>query len=133
MVETMKTRGRAPDRARAPGPVVHPRLNDGPAGKPQYDRRLSDKILAAFNHAYATGAHKVAERLRNVLVDVECVERQRNDRRSASAVSQADLWVSFIRARNGYNELLGQGDAPPEKVASALETMKDAYRVWADT
>jgi hypothetical protein len=25
------------------------------AGMPKYNRRLTDKILAAFNHAYSTG------------------------------------------------------------------------------
>jgi hypothetical protein len=129
----IKTKGGARSRADAPGR----RRQSPPAGalegKPQYDRRLSDKILAAFNHAYASGAHNVADRLRHVLVDVESGERRQYERRSASAVSQADLWVSFIRARNGYNELVARSDASPEKVESALETMKDAYRVWADT
>lgn len=132
MVQT-KTETRGGGRSGSPGPVVHPRLNGDAADKPQYDRRLSDKILAAFNHAYATGAHRVADRLRNVLEEVEHVERRKHERRTASAVSQADLWVSFIEARNGYNELVARSDAPPEKVESALETMKDAYRVWADT
>src|SRR5437870_13828910 len=40
-------------------------------GKPQYDRRLADKVLAAFNHAYAVGAHDVARGLRDVLATVE--------------------------------------------------------------
>lgn len=101
--------------------------------KPAYDRRLSDKILAAFNHAYASGAHKVADRLRTVLVDVEDAERENHHRRAASAVSQADLWVAFIRARNGYNALVAQSDAPPAEVQSALDAMKDAYRLWAET
>ncbi|MDH3241934.1 MAG: hypothetical protein OEO83_14865 [Alphaproteobacteria bacterium] len=131
MVQT-KTEGGARAGSGAPGPRRQSQLNGAAAGQSQYDRRLSDKILAAFNHAYATGAHKVADRLRHVLQDVETAERHRYERRSASAVSQADLWVSFIRARNGYNDLVARSDAPPEKVESALEAMKDAYRVWAD-
>jgi hypothetical protein len=131
MVET-KTKARGRMHGDAPGPDGETELNGRVAAKAQYDRRLSDKILAAFNHAYATGAHKVADRLRHVLVDVEGTERRNYERRSASAVSQADLWVTFIRARNGYNELVARRDTSPEKVASALETMKDAYRVWAD-
>ena len=132
MVQT-KTKGAARARSDAPGPQRQSEFNGAAAAKARYDRRLSDKILAAFNHAYATGAHKVADRLRHVLMDVEGAELRKHERRSASAVSQADLWVSFIRARNGYNELVARSDAPPDKVESALETMKDAYRVWAET
>jgi hypothetical protein len=115
------------------GPALPPGLNGGVTAKPEYDRRLSDKILAAFNHAYASGAHKVADRLRNVLADVEQVERAKHDRRAASAVSQADLWVAFIEARNGYNDLVSKSDTSADKVEEALETMKSAYRVWADS
>jgi hypothetical protein len=107
--------------------------NGGIPGKLEYDQRLSDKILAAFNHAYASGAHKVADRLRTVLADVEMSERGREDRRSAGAVSQADLWVGFIEARNGYNALVAKSDVPARDVQAALESMKEAYRVWADS
>lgn len=129
----IKTKGATRACADAPGAQRQPGFGGAAMGPSQYDRRLSDKILAAFNHAYATGAHKVADRLRHVLVDVESAERRRYERRAASAVSRADLWVSFIRARDGYNEMVARNDAPPEKVESALETMKHAYRVWADT
>lgn len=60
-------------------------------GTPRYDRRLSDKILAAFNHAYASGAVQAAVRLKAVLADVEGKERERHERRAGSAVAQADL------------------------------------------
>lgn len=132
MVQT-KTGARSRGRSRSPRPAVYPCVDGNGSDGHQYDRRLSDKILAAFNHAYASGAHMVAERLRTVLEEVDHEERRKHDRRSASAVSQADLWVSFIEARNGYNELLASRDAPADKVESALESMKDAYRVWAET
>ncbi len=95
MVQT-KSNGGTQMRSETPRRVVHPGVNGGVLGKPEYDRRLSDKILTAFNHAYASGAHKVAERLRKVLADVERSDPGRHDRRSASAVSQADLWIDFI-------------------------------------
>ena len=113
--------------------AVQPGGNGGIPGKQDYDQRLSDKILAAFNHAYASGAHKVADRLRNVLADVERTERGSEDRRSAGAVSQADLWIGFIEARNRYNAVVATNDVRPKKVEAALESMKEAYRVWADS
>lgn len=133
-----KSNGRTQMDSQASRPGGHSGTNGsipsgGIPGKLEYDQRLSDKILAAFNHAYASGAHKVAGRLRNVLADVESNERGSHDRRSAGAVSQADLWIGFIEARNDYNALVGSIDAQPEKVEVALETMKEAYRVWADS
>ena len=132
MVQT-KSNGRTEMGSRTSAPVVHPGPSGDDLGKPEYDRRLSDKILAAFNHAYASGAHKVADRLRNVLADAERAERGKHDRRLDSAVSQADLWIGFIEARNGYNALVAADDTPPEKVEVALQSMKEAYRVWADS
>ncbi|MDX1483793.1 MAG: hypothetical protein R3229_04860 [Alphaproteobacteria bacterium] len=129
----VKGNGGVQAAARPPGAVVHPRIGGETVGKPEFDRRLSDKILAAFNHAYASGAHKVAERLRTVLADVEKSERVEHDRRTTSAVSQADLWVAFVEARNSYNDLVSRGDAPAEQVEIALNDMKDAYRLWANT
>lgn len=100
-------------------------------GALKYDRRLTDKILAAFNHAYASGAVKTAERLKHVLADVEAQERARYDRRNATAVGQAELWVAFVEARNRYNAVSGaEGDGP--KLDAALDEMKSAYRAWSD-
>jgi hypothetical protein len=44
-------------------------------GDTGYDRRLSDKILMAFNHAYAAGAVKTANHLKSVLAAVDSDER----------------------------------------------------------
>ena len=100
-------------------------------GAPSYDRRLTDKILAAFNHAYATGAVKTATHLKAVLAEVEVQERTKFTRRNSSAVGQADLWMAFVEARNRYNALSEGGDAPAQAEA-ALAAMKDAYRAWSD-
>ncbi len=40
-------------------------------GSPKHDRRLSDRILAAFGHAYAEGAFGVAAVLRRALEEAE--------------------------------------------------------------
>src|SRR5512141_2876572 len=41
------------------------------AGVPRYNRRLTDKILAAFNHAYAMGEMDLARNLWECLVAAE--------------------------------------------------------------
>jgi hypothetical protein len=100
-------------------------------GAPGFDRRLSDKILAAFNHAYASGAIKAANRLKAVLADVDTVERAAHERRQSSAIARADLWVAFVEARNRYNTLSGVKDVKTSEMEAALEQMKDAYRLWS--
>ncbi|MFT5540542.1 MAG: hypothetical protein ACI82H_002075 [Alphaproteobacteria bacterium] len=101
-------------------------------GDTGYDRRLSDKILMAFNHAYASGAVKAANHLKAVLADVDSAERAEHERRNSSAIAQADLWVAFVKACNGYNDLSSCRDAAPAKLAAALEQMKEAYRNWSE-
>jgi hypothetical protein len=102
-------------------------------GAPGFDRRLSDKILAAFNHAYASGATKAASRLKALLADVETVERAAHERRQSSAVARADLRVTFVEARNAYNALADVKDTKPATLDVALEKMKDAYRLWSSS
>lgn len=101
-------------------------------GDTGYDRRLTDKILMAFNHAYASGAVKAANHLKAVLADVDSAERAEHQRRNSSAIVLADLWVSFVKARNEYNTLSSGRDAAPAKLAAALEQMKEAYRNWSE-
>ena len=101
------------------------------SGTLEITRRLSDKVLAAFNHAYATGEHDIAEQLRRVLKLTE-EKRAGSDRRGTySALAHADLWVGFIEARNRYNALTGKKSGKGD-VDAALEAMKEAYRAWSD-
>lgn len=98
---------------------------------PKHNRRLSDILLAAFNHAYAVGERDIAERLRELLADLE--GRRSNggkNRRRSDAISQADLWVAFVEARDHYRAL---SDNKPDhtKTLSALEAMKASYRRWS--
>jgi len=99
---------------------------------PAYDKRLSDKILAAFNHAYAAGALETARYLKFLLVDVERREGGRDGRRGIGAVDRANLWVAYVDARNRYNALCHRKDAVPAHVEMAVASMKDAYRAWSD-
>ncbi len=101
-------------------------------GTPEYDRRLTDKLLAAFDHAYAIGAHEIASRLRIILADVDEAERAAYDRRRDSALVPADLWVAFVEARGAYSRISAHEGAEERAIESALEDMKEAYRRWSD-
>lgn len=95
-------------------------------------RRLSDKVLAAFNHAYATGEVEVASKLRAVLQVTEA-KRPKGDKRGGyDATVHADLWVGFVEARNSYKELSEKGGAKASGLTSAQEKMKNAYRAWSE-
>ena len=104
---------------------------DHELGTPPFDRRLSDKSLAAFNHAYASGAHQVAVRLKTLLVEVDDKERVDHERRAASAVSQAELWIAFVEARDAYNGLMEKDTASENALETALEAMKTGYQAWS--
>jgi hypothetical protein len=94
-------------------------------------RRLSDKILAAFSHAYAVGETDVAKKLRAALAASAAPRpggRRGDQRRGHDPLAQADCWVAFVEARNRYKTAAG-GD--PAGAADALETMKAAYRAWS--
>lgn len=108
----------------------------GEVGIPAFDRRLTDKILAAFNHAFAVGELEVAEQLHQVLAIADDHERARllgadgRERRSAGALAQAALWVAYVEARNSWQAAAGSGLDDPE-AAAAFEAMKRAYRRWS--
>lgn len=125
----MASAGTVTDTRKRRGETIAAQTESADGSLP-YDRRLSDKVLAAFNHAYASGARKVAARLRTVLADVERVERASYERRRSSALAQADNWVAFVEARERYNALVACDDASDQEREAALEAMKDAYRDW---
>ena len=103
-------------------------------GTPRYNRRLSDKILAAFNHAYAVGEIEVAAGLRGVLARLDNgqdsnEEQQRRD--GMIALSQADLWIEFVEARNDYRTACDKPRPDSAAVETSLAAMKDAYQRWS--
>jgi hypothetical protein len=101
-------------------------------GVPEYDRRLSDKILAAFNHAYATGERELAKQLRSVLVDVERGLRGLGrQRRANGALDDAERWSRFVDARDRYHAVSKDTRFDPEEVGEALVEMKDTFRSWS--
>lgn len=102
------------------------------AGVPGYSRRLTDKILAAFSHAYSIGEIDLAERLKEILVGAE--ERESvpgSGRRGGRAVAQAASWVDFVEARNRYREAKEKNGEEAARTAAAFDEMKDSYRRWS--
>ena len=97
-----------------------------------YDRRLSDKILAAFAHAYEAGELALAATLRRAL---EEAERGGGDlpfeRRRSDVLRQADLLVEFVDARNAYKQATGRTPQDPEEIDQASREMLEAYRRWS--
>lgn len=95
-------------------------------------RRLSDKILSAFNHAYAVGEGDIAERLKDAL---EANEARRNNgsnlRTTYDPLGQAEKWVAFVEARNRYKAASATAADDSPELVDVLERMKDAYRLWS--
>jgi hypothetical protein len=105
-------------------------LND--VGVPEFNRRLTDKILAAFAHAYSVGETAIAAKLQAVLVECQAqLGPSGGDRRTGRAVAQADLWIEFVQARDAYRSARQQPGADPAMVAGSLDAMKEAYRRWS--
>lgn len=102
------------------------------AGVPGYSRRLTDKILAAFSHAYSIGEVDLAERLKEILVGAD--EREMSPgsgRRGARAVEQAESWVEFVESRNRYREAKEASGEEATPTMAAFDEMKQAYRRWS--
>ncbi len=101
-------------------------------GLPEYNRRLTDKILAAFNHAYSMGESALADKIRGLLGEAEQRGRQRYpDRRAGQASAQAALWMQFVDARDRYREACGIEGADASDLSRKLEEMKEAYKNWS--
>jgi hypothetical protein len=105
---------------------------DCSAPRHEITRRLSDKILTAFNHAYAIGETEIADKLRDVLAHNEKSSRVEVEQRgNFDPIGRADLWVAFVEARNRYKKVCDIRKPRPGSADKALDTMKDAYRRWS--
>ena len=101
---------------------------------PKYDRRLSDKIMAAFAHAYEVGELGIAATLRRALEEAELRGSETHpERRSSDTLHQADLLVEFVDAREAYKRANEREPADPEEVDLATREMLEAYRRWSDS
>lgn len=107
----------------------------GDVGTPKYNRRLSDKILAAFNHAYAVCELEVAASLREIMARLdkgaEETEGEQLRRDGIIALSQADLWIEFVEARNDYRAACDTSQSDPFALDCMLDVMKSAYGRWS--
>ncbi len=92
-------------------------------GSPKHDRHLSDRILAAFGHAYAEGALGVAAVLRRALEEAEGAPH--------GALVQADLWVAFVDSRDAFRRASAAQTPDPEALEWARAEMMDAYKRWS--
>jgi hypothetical protein len=98
----------------------------------RFDRRLSDKVLAAFTHAYAVGERRVAEQLHEILVELVGIERAEHpERRLGCPLHRADLWIAFVDARDRYRAACQARAASPDASAAALAAMKASYQRWS--
>ena len=94
-------------------------------------RRLSDKILAAFNHAYSVGEFEIAKQLKAVLVNNEKqADPYKEMRKNHDPLAEAGLWICFVDARNNYRTACDNKN-DPNAVSEALEAMTEAYRLWS--
>ncbi len=101
-------------------------------GTPKHDRCLSDKILAAFGHAYAEGALGVAAVLRRALEEAEgTLHHAPAERRASGALVQADLWVAFVESRDAFRRASAAQTQDPEALEQARAEMMDAYKRWS--
>jgi hypothetical protein len=104
------------------------------AGVPRYNRRLTDKVLAAFNHAYAMGEMELARSLWECLVQAEKLGQMNHGRRRPNqALDLAAEWVAFVDARDRYREVSRAPQAqqvPSDDPSGAFRDMRDAYQNW---
>ena len=115
-------------------PAFDPEIEEAlsATGEGPYARRLVDKILAALNQAYGTGEFAVAQILREALEQaVAGAETVGGGRQAHPALAQAELWRTFVGARNAYRAVTDPlSDATPADMESACARMKDAWRTW---
>ncbi len=97
---------------------------------PRYNRRLTDKVLAAFNHAYAMGEMELARALWECLVTAEKLGQQHHRRRPNQALDLAAEWVAFVDARDRYRDVSRTNKGRPDDSSGAFRTMRDAYQAW---
>jgi hypothetical protein len=101
------------------------------AGVPRYNRRLTDKVLAAFNHAYAMGEMELARSLWECLVTAEKLGQMNHGRRRPNqALDLAAEWVAFVDARDRYREVSRAPQAQADDPSGAFRDMRDAYQSW---
>lgn len=94
-------------------------------------RRLSDKILVAFNHAYASGEAEVAKKLKSVLRTSVNTSPFREMRKNYDPMGTADLWEKFVDIRDEYRNVRKMTGDAGDRINELAEEMKQAYLQWS--
>jgi hypothetical protein len=98
----------------------------------EFNRRLRDRILAAFDLAHTAGDAEIVGRLREAL---ELAERQAGGhnagRRDYDLPAESSIWAQFVAARNAYKEACAGGAEDADARFRAFEGVKEAYRRWS--
>jgi hypothetical protein len=80
------------------------------------------------------GEIEIAARLREVLARLDKDHSEGSDQRRldrAIALSQADLWIGFVEARNDYRTARDKEHTDPIALDCMLEVMKSACQRWS--
>lgn len=96
-------------------------------GQPAYQRRVSDRLLAAHNYAYATGSRKLATELQEILELIECDEHVTYHRRGVDALERARRWTALVDAREAYETASEAGNV---SLQAARLRMHMAQELW---
>ncbi len=99
----------------------------GDLGELSSGRRLSDKILTAFNHAYAQDRRDIADMLLQALN--QCRETEGAERVSG-ALEQARLWMRYVQIRERYHAAKAGGGSEDTTLDSIVRDLTEAYGKW---
>ena len=99
---------------------------------PRFHRRLTDKILAAFTHAYVMDEVELASTLYAGLVFAQDVhEHEAEERAQNQALTLAQYWIRLVDSKRRYEAMLSQGgEAGDPKAEQARNEMRVAFNAW---
>ncbi len=97
-------------------------------GQPVHQRRVSDRLLAAHNYAYATGSRRLATELRDILGLIEHDERVNYHRRGIDAVERAIRWAALVDAREACEA--AEKAVPRDGLPAARLRLHMAQELW---
>jgi hypothetical protein len=97
-------------------------------GQPAQQRRVSDRLLAAHNYAYATGSRKLAVELQEILELIESDERITYNRRGVDALERARRWTALVDAREAYEIASEEGSVGLQAVRLRMHMAQELWR-----
>lgn len=94
---------------------------------------LTERILQAFNQAYADGETGIAAALRRALETAAQSGPGLLDAAEArQALGRAELWVEYVEARDAYRRASEAEASDPAELEAARAAMLAAYRRWSE-